>query len=105
MSILVPFGAVVIFKPSPTKWRVDKPRPIALHGVFLGHRFALGDAWGGEYLVGSLEHVSAVDFSHSAVGRSKILAPRVAKHIRLPSGAGFTFALTTQADKVNFTIE
>ena len=32
--MLIPFGAAVIFKPSPTKGHVDKPLPTGQQGIF-----------------------------------------------------------------------
>jgi hypothetical protein len=46
---LIPFGAEVISKPSPTKTEPAKPQPSGLCGIFLGYRFAPGGAWNGEY--------------------------------------------------------
>ena len=103
--MLVPFGAAVIFKPSPTKGIVDKPLPAALQGMFLGYRVALGGTWNGEYLVESLECFADVDFSYSAVGHSKVLSPHVTKQIRLPRDGDAEFALTAHVGKVNFTLE
>ena len=68
--MLIPFGAAVIFKPSPTKGHVDKPLPSGLRRVFLGHRFAPGGTWNGEYLVESLEYVAGIDLSCDAVGHA-----------------------------------
>ena len=94
-------GAVGIVKPSPTKGRADTPLPSALHGVFLGYRFAPGGACNGEYSVVSLECFADVDFSYDAVGHSKILAPRVTKQVRLPRGGELTYPLTAYFDNVS----
>ena len=51
---LIPFGAAVIFKPSPTKYKTDKPLPTGMYGIFLGYRLAPGGTWDGEYLVEDL---------------------------------------------------
>ena len=102
--MLITFGAAVISKPSPTQGRIDKPPPSALHGIFLGYRFAYGGTWGGEYLVESLGYVADVDFSYSAVGHSKVLSPHVTKQVRLPSGGDVAFPLKAQFDQVNFAL-
>jgi len=102
--MLIPFGAAVIFKPSPTKGRIDKPLPSALQGIFLGYRFALGGTWNGEYLVESLEYFADVDFSYSAVGHSKVLSPHVTKQVRLPKGGEVIFILKEHVDRVDFTL-
>ena len=103
--MLIPFGAAVIFKPSPTRGRVDKPLPSTLQGVFLGYRFALGGTWDGEYLVESLEYFADFGFSYSVVGHSKVLSPHVTKQVRLPKGGEVIFTLKEHFDRVNFTLD
>ena len=60
--MLIPFGAAVIFKPSPTKGHVDKPLPTGQQGIFWGYRFAPGGRWNGEYLVENLEYFAGLGF-------------------------------------------
>ena len=101
---LIPFGAAVVFKPSPTKGRVDKPLPTGQHGVFLGYRCAPGGTWSGEYLVENLEYFAGLNLSCDAVGHSKTLVPHVTKQVRLPDG-NVTFPLKEHYNKVNFALE
>ena len=60
--MLIPFGAAVIFKPSPTKGHTDKPLPTGQQGIFLGYRIAPGGRWNGEYLVENIEYFAGLDF-------------------------------------------
>ena len=103
--MLIPFGAAVIFKPSPTKGHVDKPLPTGQQGIFLGYRFAPGGRWNGEYLVENLEYFAGLDFSSDAVGHSRVLSPHVTKQVRVPGSGSVTFPFKQHYDKVNFTLE
>jgi hypothetical protein len=59
---LLPFEAVVILKPFPTRSALRKPPPTASIGIFLGYRVARGGHWHGEYLVEELSYFVDVDF-------------------------------------------
>ena len=72
---LIPFGSVVIFKPSPTQYKTVKPLQMGMYGIFLGYRLAPGGTWNGEYLVEDLSYFTDIDFRMDALGHRKTLSP------------------------------
>ena len=102
---LIPFGSAVIFKPSPTKYKTDKPLPAGMYGIFLGYRFAPGGAWNGEYLVEDLSYFADLDFRMDAPGHRKALSPHVTKQVRRPQGSTIPFPLKKHYDRINFSLE
>ena len=50
-GLQIPFGARVYFKPSPTKYTLDKAAGRLQCGIMVGYRMAPGIRWKGEYLV------------------------------------------------------
>ena len=102
---LIPFGAAVIFQPSPTKYKTDKPLPTGMYGIFLGYRLAPGGTWNGEYLIEDLSHFVDIDFRMDAPGHRKSVSPHVTKQVRLPQGGAVVFPLKKHYDKINFSFE
>ena len=103
--MLIPFGAAVIFKPSPTKSAPHKPVSTGLVGIVLGYRFAPGGGWNGEYLVRELSYFTDVNLRMDAPGHSKSLSPHVTKQVRLPKEGDITFPVRRHRGSVNFTFE
>ena len=48
---LIPFGATVLFKPSPTRRMHSKFRPKGILGIFAGYKFFPGGHWAKRYMV------------------------------------------------------
>jgi hypothetical protein len=99
------FGAAVIFKPSPTNYKTDKPLSTGMYGIFLGYRLAPGGTWNGEYLVEDLSYFVDVDFRMDAPRHKKSVSPRVTKQVRLPQNGTVLFPLKKHYDKIKFSFE
>ena len=99
---LIPFGSAARFKPSPTKYKTDKPLPTGMYGIFLGYRFPPGGAWNGEYLVEDLSYFTDLDFRVGALGHRKTLSPHITQQVRRPQGSTIQFPLKKHYDNVNF---
>ena len=48
-GLMIPFGCLVYFRPSPTVDRNDKAAPTMRPGVFMGYRTPPGGLWAGDY--------------------------------------------------------
>ena len=68
---LIPFGAAVMYKRSPTKLVPHNALPAASVGILLGCRFALGGSWHGAYVVEELSYFLDVAFRMDSPGHSK----------------------------------
>jgi hypothetical protein len=74
----IPFGALVEFKPSPTRDALSKFAPRAVPGIFLGYVLQPGCQWKGDYYAAALSEFQAVDggrFEKVSVQRIKEVVP------------------------------
>ena len=102
---LIPFGAKVIFRPSPI--RLDGPpkmSPQTAVGIFAGYTIQSGYTWHGEYKVWQLEDFATACMSTDARHTAKAFKqPQRVKAIELPI-EGISFPLKQNYDVLNNTL-
>jgi hypothetical protein len=92
---LVPFGALIDFKPSPVQLQAG-----ALPKFSPGYHLHPGGRWKGEVLVTSL-----ADFRAVLNGERKRAPIHIIRKIVLPIGAPFSFPLKARHERLTRTLE
>ena len=109
---LIPFGAAVIYKPTPVQdVAISKMEPSTRVGIFAAYKIEPGYKWGserqtGKYLVWDLDAFLNVCLASDspALKLARLRTPTTVCSVELPDG-GWTFPLKLAYDQANYTLE